>query len=122
MSAVIDTRTPITYLHFTLASGASFTQPLAREMSAFVYVIDGSGRVGDTAARDAQMVILENDGDAVTLTNDGTVPFDLLLIAGVPLREPVAHYGPFVMNTERELMQAVDDYQNGRFGVIPPTV
>jgi redox-sensitive bicupin YhaK (pirin superfamily) len=120
--AVIQTRTPITYLHFTLQPGATMIQPVPKEYNAFVYVLEGAGLFGTEPAPgdDGQMVLFSQDGEDVVLSNpaDAQRPLDLLLIAGVPLNEPVVRYGPFVMNTEAEIIQAIDDYQEGRMGRI----
>jgi quercetin 2,3-dioxygenase len=120
--AVIQTRTPITYLHFTLQPGATIIQPVPKEYNAFVYVLEGSGLFGTEPAPgdDGQMVLFSQDGEDVVLSNpaDAQRPLDLLLIAGVPLNEPIVRYGPFVMNTEAEITQAIDDYQAGRMGRI----
>ena len=120
--AVIQTRTPITYLHFTLQPGATMIQPVPKEYNAFVYVLEGSGLFGTepTPGDDGQMVLFSQDGEDVVLSNraDAQRPLDLLLIAGVPLNEPVVRSGPFVMNTEAEIIQAFNDYQAGRMGRI----
>jgi redox-sensitive bicupin YhaK (pirin superfamily) len=120
--AVIQTRTPITYLHFTLQPGATIIQPVPKEYNAFVYILDGSGLFGTEPAPgdDGQMVLFSQDGEDVAIANpaDAQRPLDFLLIAGVPLNEPVVRYGPFVMNTEAEITQAIDDYQAGRMGRI----
>jgi len=120
--AVIQTRTPITYLHFTLQPGATMIQPVPKEYNAFVYVLEGSGLFGTEPAPgdDGQMVLFSQDGEDVAISNpaDAQRPLDLLLIAGVPLNEPVVRYGPFVMNTEAEIIQAINDYQEGRMGRI----
>jgi quercetin 2,3-dioxygenase len=120
--AVIQTRTPITYLHFTLQPGATIIQPVPKEYNAFVYVLEGSGLFGTEPAPgdDGQMVLFSQDGEDVAIANpaDAQRPLDLLLIAGVPLNEPVVRYGPFVMNTEAEIIQAINDYQAGRMGQI----
>lgn len=120
--ALIETRTPIIYLHFTLQPGATIVQPVPREYNAFAYVLDGTGGFGPEQERgdDGQMVMFGQDGEDVTIANppDALQPLDLLLIAGVPLNEPVVRYGPFVMNTEAEIIQAIDDYRNGRMGRI----
>ncbi|WP_347242599.1 alpha/beta fold hydrolase [Nostoc sp. FACHB-888] len=120
--AVIQTRTPITYLHFTLQPGATMIQPVPKEYNAFVYVLEGSGLFGTEPAPgdDGQMVLFSQDGKDVVISNpaDAQHPLDLLLIAGVPLNEPVVRYGPFVMNTEAEITQAINDYQEGRMGRI----
>jgi redox-sensitive bicupin YhaK (pirin superfamily) len=120
--ARIETQTPIMYLHFTLQPGGRVTQHVPREYNAFAYVIDGAGRFGadEVDASDGQMVMFARDADQVLLVNpaDATTPLNVLLIAGVPLNEPVARYGPFVMNTRAEIYQAIEDYQNGRMGAI----
>jgi quercetin 2,3-dioxygenase len=122
--AVIETRTPIQYLHYTVKPGGRTVQRVPRDYNAFAYVIDGAAALGpdDAPASRRQMVTFANDGDEVAIAAPTTSqqPLDMLLIAGVPLREPVARYGPFVMNTRAELLQAVDDFQNGRMGQIGP--
>lgn len=120
--SVIETRTPLIYLHLTLQPGATIVQPVPQEYNAFAYVLEGAGLFGTALERgdDGQMVIFAQDGDEIVVTNsaDAEQPLDFLLIAGVPLNEPVVRYGPFVMNTEAEIMQAIDDYRNGRMGQI----
>ena len=71
-------------------------------------------------ANRGQIVIFAKDGDKVSFRNamNADSSTDVLLIAGVPLNEPVAHYGPFVMNTQKEIREAIEDYQNGRMGSI----
>lgn len=113
--ASIDTRTPIMYLHVRLAAGARFTQAVLQTYNAFAFIIGGEAKFGDRTARENDMVLL-GDGDEVTITTDSGA--ELLLIGGVPLHEPVARYGPFVMNTQGEIRQAMIDYQSGRFGEI----
>lgn len=124
--AVIDTHTPIVYLHYTLQPGASITQPLAREFNTFAYVVDGRGLFGPshTPAAEGQAVFFAADGDEIELSvpADATAPLNVLLLGGVPLNEPVARYGPFVMNTQAEIIQAVEDYRAGRMGEIPAEV
>jgi quercetin 2,3-dioxygenase len=114
--ATIDTRTPILYLHVRLAAGARFTQPIPPAYNAFAFVIGGEARFGDRAARENDMVLFDRDGDEVSMTSETGA--ELLLIGGVPLNEPVARYGPFVMNTIGEIRQAMLDYESGRFGEI----
>ncbi|PXX21474.1 MULTISPECIES: pirin family protein [Burkholderia] len=117
--AAIETRTPILYQHFTLEPGATVTQPVPAGYRVFAYPIDGTGLYGpDRQSVDARhMIVYGDDGDTVTFTA-GDGPLDLLLIGGVPLNEPIVRYGPFVMNTEEEIRQAVVDYQTGRMGRI----
>ena len=117
--ASIDTRTPIMYLHVRLAAGASFTQAIPETYNAFAFIVSGQAAFGDRLARENDMVLFGRDGDAVTITTENGA--ELLLIGGVPLDEPVARYGPFVMNSEQEIMTAVRDYQSGRMGEITRT-
>jgi redox-sensitive bicupin YhaK (pirin superfamily) len=106
-------------LHFP-QSGATFNQPVPAQYNAFLYVYRGTVHVVDsdgnaTPVPRRRMAILQNNADAVRLQADaGGEPAKALLIAGQPLREPIAQYGPFVMNTREELMRAVEDFQNGR--------
>jgi redox-sensitive bicupin YhaK (pirin superfamily) len=120
--AVIETQTPIMYLHFQLKPGAKVLQNVPREYNAFAYIVDGEGRFGADEVRgiDGRMLIFARDGDQVAITNPegATQALDVLLVAGVPLHEPVARYGPFVMNTRAEIHQAIEDYQSGRMGAI----
>jgi redox-sensitive bicupin YhaK (pirin superfamily) len=93
-------------------------QPVPPSFNAVVYVFGGEGRVGADRrpVGDAQLAVLEPDGDAVAL--EATAPLEALVLAGEPLREPVARYGPFVMTTQGEIRQALLDYQAGRLGRI----
>jgi redox-sensitive bicupin YhaK (pirin superfamily) len=118
--AVIDTRTPILYLDAELAPGAKLTQPVPADYNAFAYVVEGSGLFGPDGrrARQHDMVRFRDDGDVVSIEAPPEEKLRVLLIGGVPLNEPVARYGPFVMNTRAELMQAFEDYQAGRLGEI----
>lgn len=122
VNAVIETRTPIIYLHYKIAPGGVATQQVPSTYNAFAYIVDGVGLFGAEAERavDGQMVLFTQDGDEVRIENpkDAETTLDVLLIAGVPLNEPVARYGPFVMNTEAEIRQAFADYQQGRMGAI----
>jgi quercetin 2,3-dioxygenase len=107
------------YLDLHLPAGAGFSQPLPATHNAFLYVYRGTVDVLDaqgqtTAVPLHRMAILANEGDGVTLRASGTEPARALLIAGQPLREPIAQYGPFVMNTRDQLIQAVEDFQAGR--------
>ena len=114
--ATIDTRTPILYLHVRLAPGARFVQPVPESYNAFAFVVSGEAAFGDRLARENDAVFFERDGDEVAIATETGA--ELLLIGGVPLHEPVARYGPFVMNTPGEIRQAMLDYQSGRFGEI----
>ncbi len=119
--AAIDTHTPIVYQDWSLEPGADVTVPLDPAERVLLYLFRGDVRVGDAGTRveDGSLAVL-SAGDAVRLRG-GDQPARLLLLAGVPLREPVARYGPFVMNTERELLEAFEDYRSGRMGEITRT-
>jgi len=119
--AAIATHTPIVYQDWALEPGADVTLELDAAQRALVYVFRGSAKVGDAGSdvKDGQLAVL-GAGDAVRLRG-ADESARLLLLAGVPLGEPVARYGPFVMNSERELMQAFQDYQSGRMGEITRT-
>ncbi len=93
-------------------AGGSFSQPLPAAHNAFIYVYRGEVAVAGSPVARQRMAILANEGDGITLQATGAAR--ALLIAGQPLREPIAQYGPFVMNTRDELIQAVEDFQNGR--------
>jgi len=103
------------YLDIHLPAGASFSTVLPATHNAFIYVYRGTVKVGDTPVESHRMGILSNtpqaDGVMLTATEDTR----LILIAGRPLNEPIVQYGPFVMNTQEEIHQAMDDFRNGRF-------
>ncbi len=104
------------YLDLHLPAGASFEQALPADRNVFVYVYEGTALVGGRGqpVKTRQMAVLEtrSERDGVTVRTE--VPTRLLLIAGKPLREPIAQWGPFVMNTREEIEQAVDDFRSGR--------
>jgi len=118
--AIIDTLTPIVYQDWSLQPGADVTLPLAPEQQALIYVFQGAARIGNEGSPvvDGQLALLAA-GDSVRLR--ARQDARLLLLAGVPLNEPVARYGPFVMNTEQEIQQAFRDYQSGKMGEITRT-
>ncbi|MHB8422301.1 MAG: pirin family protein [Leptospirales bacterium] len=120
--AVIETRTPIFYLHFTLQPGGQVSQTIPGEFNVFAYVVSGNGLFGPESvpATRHQMVLFEHDGHTLRFSQKGDSPLTLLLIGGIPINEPIVRYGPFVMNTEQEIHQAIDDYRNGRMGDIRP--
>ena len=122
--AVIDTRIPITYLHVILEPGGVLNQTLPPGSRVFAYVVKGEGAFGKekTRAGEHQMVIFEHQDGRVTVSvPEGGTGCEFLLIAGNPLDEPIARYGPFVMNTEEEIHEAIEDYRNGRMGMIRPS-
>ena len=103
------------YLDLHFNSGASFAQALPPAFNAFVYVYRGTLEIGGTRVPLQRMAILKNSADSDGVVLRAAEPTRALLIAGMPLGEPIAQHGPFVMNTRDELIQAVEDYQAGKF-------
>jgi quercetin 2,3-dioxygenase len=117
-----STHTPITVAHATLAPGAQLELPWRPDFNALAYVLSGAGSAapdGDRAPVQLGQLVVFGAGDTVSLAADQGQALDVLLLGGQPIREPVAQYGPFVMNTRAELQQAVEDYNARRLGVIP---
>jgi len=117
--------TPLVITHVSLAPGATADIPWRSDFNALAYVLAGEGSVGPDARpiSSGHMAVLV-DGEVVRLTaapkqDERTENLEVFLIGGLPLREPVVQYGPFVMNTQQEIEEAYADYQKGRFGHIP---
>ena len=120
-----STHTPITLLHVSLLPGGQLELPWRKNYNALTCVLAGQGTVGvdRQAIEDGQMAV-HVGGDTILLSADEqqdsrTEAFEVLILGGEPIREPVAAYGPFVMNTRAELQQAFEDYEAGRLGQIP---
>jgi len=109
-----DVTAPL-YLDIELPAGATFEQPLPAGHNAFLYVFRGEVVVEGKGVPQARMAILDNAQAADGVRIKATQPARLLLLAGRPLGEPIAQYGPFVMNTQAEVFQAVEDFRNGKF-------
>ncbi|MEU4516897.1 pirin family protein [Nonomuraea wenchangensis] len=119
------TFTPITMVHATLSPGARLDLPWNPGFNALAYVLAGHGTAGAERRpiTKGQLTVF-GAGDSLTLAADPGQPqaepnLEVLLLGGQPIREPVVHYGPFVMNTRAEIVQAMEDYQAGRLGVVP---
>ena len=121
------THTDITIVHATIYPGASITLPWRPDFNALVYGLSGAGSVGSgTSARplvNGQLAVL-GAGDTMTISANPTQEsrlegFDVYILGGQPIREPVVARGPFVMNTMSEVMTAFEDYQSGKMGSIP---
>ncbi|MBM3933893.1 MAG: pirin family protein [SAR202 cluster bacterium] len=119
------TRTPITYAHVSVSAGARLQLPWKPDFNALVYILAGYGTVGDERRpiREGQTVAL-GKGNQITLHADAVQDarsntVEALVLGGLPIRENIAWYGPFVMNTREELIQAFQDYHAGKMGVIP---
>jgi quercetin 2,3-dioxygenase len=109
------------YLDVTIPKGTSFKQPIKRGHTAFAYVFEGEGIFGDFEDESCKKVpvvatkmVIFGDGDYIEVKSD-QIPVRFLLISGKPLNEPIARYGPFVMNTSNEIEQALRDLQNDNF-------
>jgi quercetin 2,3-dioxygenase len=120
-----STFTPISLIHATVSPGAELQLPWRTDFNALAYVLAGNGTVGAEArpVRKGQLAVF-GTGDAITVQGATSQPaaepnLEVLLLGGRPIREPVVQYGPFVMNTRDEILQALQDFQSGRFGVIP---
>jgi quercetin 2,3-dioxygenase len=119
-----DTSTPITYTHATIAPGARLDLPWNPAFNALVYVLAGEGAVGleRRPVRTGQLAVF-GAGDALRVEaaagQERSPALEVLVLGGRPIREPVAWYGPFVMNTRDELQDAFDDYRAGKLGTIP---
>jgi redox-sensitive bicupin YhaK (pirin superfamily) len=120
-----STRTPIVYAHVSLSPGGGMIVPWAPTFNALAYVLSGRGYAGNERRPvDAHQLVVFGEGDTMTVGAADAQPEDspnleVLLLGGLPIREPIAHYGPFLMNTRAEIVQAVEDFQAGRMGVIP---
>ncbi len=120
-----STFTPIAMVHATVSPGAQLALPWPANFNALVYVLAGQGSIGGEhrPIHSHQLAVL-GAGDALTLSadhhQDSRHPnLEVLVLGGQPIGEPVVHYGPFVMNTREEIVQALDDYQAGKLGRIP---
>ena len=119
------THTPITFLHATVSPGARLHLPWRPDFNALAYVLSGSGRVGSEGrpVTEGDLVVF-GSGDHLLLSaadqqSSVTPNLEVVVLGGAPIREPIAWYGPFVMNTKAEVIQAVEDYQAGKLGVVP---
>ena len=121
------TYTEMAMVHATVAPGATLDLPWRPDFNALVYVLSGAGSVGIDGApvRTGQLAVL-GPGDTVTVNGavhqeSRTPALDVVILGGLPIREPIAMYGPFVMNTRHEVIEAFEDFQAGRLGSIPAT-
>ncbi|RWU81326.1 pirin family protein [Janibacter hoylei PVAS-1] len=121
------TTTPISMIHTTIAPGARMHIPWREDFNGLAYVLSGRGTVGPDRRpiREGQLAVF-GSGVALEITAEDTqdarsASLEVILLGGRPIREPIAAYGPFVMNTREELVTAFEDFQAGRLGVIPKT-
>jgi len=119
------TYTPMAMAHVTVSSGARVTLPWNREHNALLYVLAGEGSVGTEGrpVRTGQLVVFGAGDNIVVSARDRqesrSPDLDVIVLGGRPIGEPVVTYGPFVMNTRSEIVQALDDFQHGKLGTIP---
>jgi redox-sensitive bicupin YhaK (pirin superfamily) len=115
----VRTRTPTTYLDFKLESGAKFSQPVSRGWTAFIYVLSGEGKFGpseNATSSSAHHTLVFGPGDCIEFENNSKDILHFVLIAGKPINEPIVQHGPFVMNKQEEIVEAIEDYRQGRNG------
>jgi len=122
-----STFTPIVMVHATISPGARVRLPWRADFNALAYALAGNGSVGgERRPLHLGQLAVYGPGEALTLTADTTQgpggSLEVLLLGGQPIGEPVVHYGPFVMNTRAEIIQALEDYQAGRLGTVPAKV
>lgn len=111
-----ETPAKIAYAHVELEAGGRFEHAIPEGFTAAVVLLNGDARVSGRAVLPDSVAVLEEAGEGIRLeTVDGA---GLMILAGLPLREPIAHYGPFVMNTAEEIQTAIDDYQTGKMGAL----
>jgi len=115
-----STHTPIVYAHATIEAGGKLSVAWLADYNALVYVLRGRVRVADDSRSvgEHSLAVLGRDGEAVVIEADESA--DVILLGGRPLREPVAWYGPFVMNTKSEIVESLELFERGELGSIPP--
>jgi hypothetical protein len=120
-AGAVETNSPVTYFHVTVPSGSSVRLPVPEGHNGFAYLLAGEARFGSDqrVAHEHELVRFDRTGDTIDVTGPAEgEPGEVLVLAGKPLNEPIARYGPFVMNTREEIIEAVEDFQAGRMGQI----
>lgn len=121
LQGAVETKHAADYLHLTIAPGGRAEVPVAAGRTVLAYVIDGRVRAAATREMRAhELAIFADDGESIVLENTGADAADAIVLASAPIGEPVARYGPFVMNTEDEIHAAFEEYRNGTMGRIEP--
>ena len=114
VKAVIETNTPIIYLHALLEPGMELKHPVSIDDNIMAYLISGKGEFGENedvnTAAEGQLVLFSNDGDFISLRSTDDSSLEILVLGGTPINEPMVRYGPFVMNTKEEIFQAFRDF------------
>jgi len=121
-SSPVSMHRPISLIHARIAPGAVWRHAPAADHNPFVYVFGGACEIaipaGQASVRDGQVALLGIDPGEVTITGGTDGPTDLLYLAGTPIREPIASYGPFVMNSREEIVEAIEQYNSGGMGTL----
>jgi quercetin 2,3-dioxygenase len=112
----LHTHTPLTLVDYTLSKGAEAVLEYPESFTAFLHVVEGVIEINGTRVGAATLALLSNQGTAIQFHNPTNQPARVVLGGGLPIAEPLARYGPFAMNTQAELQQAMDDYRSGRMG------
>lgn len=118
LSSPVQVRAKTLFSHVTLDPGGTLTADLPRALRAAVYLFEGEAKLGGQSIVASSFHELAPDGDAVTLTNAGGSKLEAIVLGGKAIGEPIARYGPFVMNTDEEVREAFADYRSGRMGRI----
>jgi quercetin 2,3-dioxygenase len=100
-------------------AGGKMTLPVPKDFNALIYLLDGELSISGKTVSSKDMVVFALDGDQIEIEANSNTR--AILLAGEPINEPVVSYGPFVMNTEKEIMQAIQDYQSGKMGTLKET-
>jgi len=118
LTGPVETTSPVTYAHVSVTAGDVVRWTPADGHTALVHVFAGAAAVNGAAAVEGQMVVLDRAAGTVEVATEAGA--EVLLLGGAPLGEPIARYGPFVMNTRAQILEAFEDYEAGRLGSIPP--
>ncbi|MFQ3597788.1 MAG: pirin family protein [Chloroherpetonaceae bacterium] len=119
ITSPIQPHTPVEYHHYTLAPKATVEVAVHQEHNTFLYPLSGAFQIGELEVARGVLPLLDKDGDRVMLVNPSAEePAEFIFFSGKPLNEPVARYGPFVMNSEVELERAFYEFQTGQMGVL----
>ncbi|GFN77697.1 pirin [Plakobranchus ocellatus] len=116
----VYTRTPTAYLDFTMSPGSQLDQPISEGWNSFAYILSGEAFFGPDGqaqlCKPHHTIALKKDGDHIHVHNKSSSPCHFILVSGQPIGEPVVQHGPFVMTTQQEIMEAINDYRGAKNG------